>query len=700
MCQICGQLSHVWNEGTATNFSPTSTTKPVATLNQAIYQLTTQWPSQEGYSRTWTGTSALTYSIPSTAPGAGSTEASGFKAMTPLMQAAAREAFELWDDVIAISLNESTSPTAQITFAYSTKTSGGGTYAQTFNTIGMGTTLSLTAARVWIAANNAAYDTDADLGYGGYARLTYVHEIGHALGLSHPGTYNAGSGGSITYAGSAEYAQDTRQYTVMSYFNAGSDGAAIDHVGSDGRFSYAAAPLLHDIAAAQAKYGADTTTRTGNTTYGFNANAGRAVFDFTQNKNPVIAIWDAGGVDTLDFSGFTTNQKIYLAAGAFSDVGSMTKNLAIAFGAVVENAVGGSGSDLIEGNAAANLLKGGAGNDTLKGHDGADTLDGGSGADSLTGGAGADVFLVGAASGADTVADFQDGVDLIRFSGVAAVTGFASLTLTAASGGVRVTWGGADSLFLTGVGSAQLSAADFGWTTGSTPAPAPAPAPAPTVTGVTVTGTSSSERLYGGAGGDTLNGMLGNDALFGGAGADRLDGGGGFDDAAYTDATSSVTVNLATGAHGGLAQGDVFVGIERWTLSAHADSFIGDAGNQHVHGGAGNDVLDGKDGQDTLFGDAGRDVLTGGGGYDTLYGGAEGDTFVFGAGSRADRVQDFQDGLDLIRIVGVSGVDDFSDLRMTQRSDGVLVTWASGVDSVLLAGLTTAKLSSADFLFA
>jgi serralysin len=55
--------------------------------------------------------------------------------------------------------------------------------------------------------------------FGGYGFITYLHEIGHALGLSHPGTYNAGQG-TLSYGNSAEYFQDTRKYTVMSYWDA------------------------------------------------------------------------------------------------------------------------------------------------------------------------------------------------------------------------------------------------------------------------------------------------------------------------------------------------------------------------------------------------------------------------------------------------------------------------------------------------
>jgi hypothetical protein len=156
--------------------------------------------------------------------------------------------------------------------------------------------------------------------------------------------------------------------------------------------SYAAAPLLYDIAAVQTIYGADMTTRTGNTIYGFNSNAGREIdgflfnpFDFTQNPDPVFAIWDAGGIDTIDASGFSTNQTIDLRAGQFSSIGYLTNNVAVAFGATIENAIGGSGHDHLFGNETANHLIGNDGIDNMHGFLGNDTLDGGEGDDVLFG---------------------------------------------------------------------------------------------------------------------------------------------------------------------------------------------------------------------------------------------------------------------------------------------------------------------------
>ena len=70
----------------------------------------------------------------------------------------------------------------------------------------------------------------------------YIHEVGHTLGLSHPGSYNAGAGQTITYSSNAEYAQDTHQFTLMSYFKANEYNGSIDYFGADQQWNYASTP--------------------------------------------------------------------------------------------------------------------------------------------------------------------------------------------------------------------------------------------------------------------------------------------------------------------------------------------------------------------------------------------------------------------------------------------------------------------------
>ncbi|MFM7306157.1 MAG: M10 family metallopeptidase C-terminal domain-containing protein [Alphaproteobacteria bacterium] len=163
-------------------------------------------------------------------------------------------------------------------------------------------------------------------------------------------------------------------------------------------------------------YGANTTFNSGNNVYGRNATAG-SLYDFANYTSaPAFTIYDAGGSDTLDASGYGVNQTINLNAEAFSSIGGIINNISIASNVTIEGAVGGSGADTMLGNAGDNLLYGNAGADTLNGGAGSDVLYGGSGndmliadgiGDYLNGGDGDDVILIGSTSLSDILSLFS-----------------------------------------------------------------------------------------------------------------------------------------------------------------------------------------------------------------------------------------------------------------------------------------------------
>ncbi|MEO5775225.1 MAG: M10 family metallopeptidase C-terminal domain-containing protein [Sphingomicrobium sp.] len=297
----------------------------------------------------------------------------------------------------------------------------------------------------------------------GYGNTTLVHELGHTLGLSHPGAYNFDPNVTQDYAGLAEYAQDSTQYSIMSYWDPIETGARI--INWTGLlYGYAQTPMLHDIYTIQQKYGADTQTRADNTVYGFGSNAGQDIYDFAKNPYPFLTVYDAGGNDTINLSGFTISQFVDLHAGSFSSIGAglpsassanaylanlsqisgedwgtydaalwtnvMTnfrvaneasigndlmltghvdvdgiyaseyQNFSIAYGVTIENATGGSARDLLWGNQVANTLRGMGGSDVLNGFEGADTL---------YGGAGNDTFMFSQVEKGDRIMDWNAG---------------------------------------------------------------------------------------------------------------------------------------------------------------------------------------------------------------------------------------------------------------------------------------------------
>jgi Ca2+-binding RTX toxin-like protein len=243
-------------------------------------------------------------------------------------------------------------------------------------------------------------------------------------------------------------------------------------------------------------------------------------------------------------------------------------------------------------------------NNTLTGNTGANQLTGGAGSDTLDGGAGADVAV---------------------FSGNSANY---SVTVNAALGNVIVTaLTGADGTdTLTGI--EQLQFAD-----GVMLIPVLLTAGNDTYTGTvdadvvyglagadTLTGGAGSDQLYGDAGADSLVGGDGDDMLSGGAGNDVLIGGAGNDTASYAEATTAVTVNLATTAQQNTGGGgrDTLTTLENVIGGSAADRLTGDANANRLDGGAGADVLTGGAGNDVLIGGLGLDTLTGGTGLDTF----------------------------------------------------------------------------------
>ncbi len=227
----------------------------------------------------------------------------------------------------------------------------------------------------------ALYDTEIDL-TDNKAHLI-LHEIGHALGLSHP--FNTGT---------LDEEYENIHYSVMSYTP---DPHTVDIPGVWGDND---TMMLFDIFALQSIWGA-ADYKVGNTTY-----TGRGDAD-------VRVIWDSGGTDTLDASGNSKAVTLELRAGEFSTFGDY-EDVTIAFGTVIENANGSAFGDTIHGNDGANRLSGRGGSDTIHGGGGRDVVRGQAGHDKLYGDSGADRLKGG--GGKDTLYG-GDGRDKLKGGG-------------------------------------------------------------------------------------------------------------------------------------------------------------------------------------------------------------------------------------------------------------------------------------------
>jgi serralysin len=231
-----------------------------------------------------------------------------------------------------------------------------------------------------------AFWSATGLAKGGLGFTTIIHEIGHALGLAHP--HDGGNSADKTifpgvtsdFGSYGDNHLNQGIFTTMSY-NAGWDA---DLPLISGTYGSQAGPMALDIAAVQAIYGANTNFNNAATTYTLpKVNAAGTYWS---------CIWDTGGVDTLSNAGSTTGATIDLraaplvgpnAGGYISYNSGIRGGYTIANGVVIENAIGGSGADTLNGNSSANTLEGGAGSDILFGDAGADTLLGGAGNDRI-----------------------------------------------------------------------------------------------------------------------------------------------------------------------------------------------------------------------------------------------------------------------------------------------------------------------------
>ncbi len=367
-----------------------------------------------------------------------------------------------------------------------------------------------------------------------------LHEIGHMLGLKHPGDYDVG--GNNPPGPFLPAAEDNDRYTLMSYNQNPVTGIESRHL------------MLYDVAALQQFWGANMSTNTGNDIYS------------GPDDGRVQVIWDAAGNDTFEHIG-TSAAIIDLRPGYFSSMGA-TDNLAVAYGAEIENAIGGRRDDRLEGNELSNIMRGDRGNDeingrggvdylfgdrgkdTLNGDDDADWLYGGDDNDTLNGGAGAD--LMWGDDGEDTMNGGAEGDFMWGGADNDTMHGNDGIDWLRGEGGVDSLFGDAgDDILIGGEGNDIMEGG-----TGTD----------------TFYGEADNDTINGGANGDVAFGQEGNDIINGGSEGDFLFGGTG------QDTINGGTENdLMWGDMPGMGDGveDIFVFEDNWGFDAIYDFELG-----------------------------------------------------------------------------------------------------------------------------
>jgi serralysin len=406
-----------------------------------------------------------------------------------------RAGLAAWDAVVALTFVETADP-GQIRIAFTDVKDDADdkTWGYAFAPPNNGGSSTGRAGDIWIQFQKA----DAPFTPHTYDYMAAMHEMGHALGLKHPFE----DGGTLP----TEY--DSYRFTIMSYtpnkdylqvaISSTSTGIQSNKTGV-----YPTTPMVFDIAAIQARYGADTTTAAGNTSW-----------TFDQSKPTFMTIYDAGGTDVIDLTGHSRPSFIDMNPGAYSSIDyfsteaqaavhvaqypwaanflsevfntsstfTWSDNVGIALGTVIENVRAGSAADRVTGNDVANNISGGAGADTIHGAGGQDFIRGDDGADSITGGA--DFDDINGNRGNDTIFGGEGGDWVVGGQDNDLLHGENGDDIVYGNLGVDTVYGGAGN----------------DW----------------------VRGGQGDDVLFGDAGNDFLSGDRGNDTITGGAGADRF----------------------------------------------------------------------------------------------------------------------------------------------------------------------------------
>ncbi len=382
---------------------------PTFTLNQIgdyIKEGFWDWFGSSGYrsynmSSTGTGANSgiiyYDYDGFSNVPRAG-TDTNG---LTTARRALVDDALDYIGEVLGINFIHSSSPSGGVDLYFKDNDSGAYSGSSLYSS-GNGTANHRYIDYSWVNMSSLWSGGTSDIN--DYTYQTFIHEIGHALGLGHPGPYNDDPNYFVTDTNDSNfgnnsnvYLNDSWQQSIMSYFNQNRNTTvSADH-------NFVISYMAGDWEALRDYYGSGSAFN-GNTVYGFNTNIPVAVSETFANlatwaDETAFCIIDSDGIDTVDFSGYGANQRINLTiasgsstTGTSSDIGGQIGNMTLGVGTVIENAIGGSGNDFIVGNSIANVLRGGLGNDTLIGNYGNDKLFGSYGNDTLDGGVGNDTI--------------------------------------------------------------------------------------------------------------------------------------------------------------------------------------------------------------------------------------------------------------------------------------------------------------------
>ncbi len=517
------------------------------------------------------------------------------------------------------------------------------------------------AGDIWLISKNHQ-ETDVDYQH------TLLHELGHALGLSHSFTAETGFS-------KIQSQFEGVDFTVMSY--------TVSARFTDATWAdlWPQSYMYHDIVALQEVYGKDEVTTAGKDTY-----------QFDQAERYLQTVWDFGGTDTLQITNGSTATHLDLTPGSWSNVGTSIRysrsngstfndsyTVYIADDTIIENATGAGGNDTIQGNDANNRLIGNAGDDKLEGASGNDVLRGGAGSDISVGGLGNDQLWAGSDDDAADTLTGGDGNDILAGGAGSdfivggsvndgATSQISSAATDASLDGNDTVYGGDGNDTIIGGGWDDSAVTDNGQFD----------------VGEQVTSGTGNDELWAGTGNDLIYATDGNDQLGGGQGDDSIYAAGG-DDIIY----------------GGKSDGADTGTNDYIDAGAGNDQILASGGNDIIIAGSGDDDIFGGGGNDTVNGGSGDDTLWGGGGDDDFTGGSGADTFVFAAGHGNETVQDFDVVEDILFIANTTtDFNSAAEVRAAAMAEngGVTIDIGGG-DTVFLQGISLNDLDNVTYNF-
>ena len=282
---------------------------------------------------------ALTYSFMSAAPTYGGTDGgTGFVAPSAAYQAAVRTILtHLSQDTGLVFTEVADTATAygQLRFGANQQTSTKG-YSYTADPAN-----GQKAGDVWMDVDSVAALTEGSEGW-----QALLHEIGHALGLSHPLASTDTSGKAVLVD-----RWNNNAYTVMS------------EVQSPSALWQSWYGVL-DLQALRSLYGAGSSA----------AHPGNDTYTLTDAQGLLLStLSDSAGHDTLDLSRLTQGAYVDLTPGTFSSVGvsrsggAALNNLYLDGSTLIEDLIGTAYDDVLTGNSANNVISPGTGNDMVNG---------------------------------------------------------------------------------------------------------------------------------------------------------------------------------------------------------------------------------------------------------------------------------------------------------------------------------------------